>query len=326
MTISGNIILFRTLWLRWFIYAALLVLITYSLLPHLLYAGPSNGFDLSNSLVPIDEIEHGGPPRDGIPAIDKPEFIHVEKVDFLLDNDRVLGINRNGIHKAYAIKILNYHEIVNDVFVEEGILVSFCPLCGTGMAFRVSSDGTASNFGVSGLLYKSDVLLYDRKTESLWSQIKKQAITGPMKGQQLEQIPMRHTTWVDWRNRFPDTLVLSSDTGSFRNYDRSPYAGYENSPNLHFSVGKVDPRYHPKELVIGLNLNGKNKAYPFNELARSGNTIKDNVDGQAVTVEFDIENRTGRVVDNNGKELPTTIAFWFAWYAFHPDTAVFTVP
>ena len=326
LTMPWNITLFSTPWSRWVIYSSLVFALIYTQAPRFLHAGPTNGFDISNALVPIELIEHGGPPRDGIPAIDSPKFITADNADFLTETDRVLGIDRNGLRKAYPIKILNYHEIVNDVFVDEGILVSYCPLCGTGMAFLVATNGNANKFGVSGLLYKSDVLLYDRETESLWSQIMKQAVTGPKRGQKLQQIVMSHTNWGDWRERHPNTLVLSTNTGSRRDYDRSPYAGYDTSPNLYFSVGKIDTRYHPKEMVIGLNLNGKNKAYPFIELARSHTKIKDQVAGQDLIVEFDIDNRTGQVLDRNGKELPTTIAYWFAWMAFHPESEVYSAP
>ncbi len=323
---SWNFTLLSTPWTRWVIYPLLAVALLYVMGPHMLYAGPTNGFDLSDALVPVEEIEHGGPPRDGIPAIDQPHFIAADDVKFLNDDDRVLGIDRNGVRKAYAIKILNYHEIVNDKVGQETIVVSYCPLCGTGMAFLASIDGSVNNFGVSGLLYKSDVLLYDRETDSLWSQIMKQAITGPLRGKRLRQIVMSHTTWNEWRNRHPDTLVLSTDTGSRRNYKRSPYAGYENSTELYFSVGRIDPRYHPKELIIGLSLNGINKAYPFKELSRSNGDIQDSVAGHRLHVRYDVSNRTGRVLTNDGKELPTTISYWFAWHAFHPDTEVYTAP
>jgi len=274
-----NIQLIRVPWARWIIYPLLVAAVVCYFGPGYLYAGPTNGFDLGGALVPIEEIEHGGPPRDGIPAIDRPRFIAPGNASFLSDSDRVLGIDRNGIRKAYAVKILNHHEIVNDSFGQEAVVVTYCPLCGTGMAFLATADGSTRSFGVSGLLYNSDVLLYDRETGSLWSQLMKQAIAGPLRGERLQQIAMSHTSWGDWRNRHPDTLVLSTDTGSRRNYERSPYAGYENSKELYFPVSKMDPRYHPKELVIGLSVNGMHKAYPFLELSRTDGDIKDSSAG-----------------------------------------------
>ncbi|HED19112.1 MAG TPA: DUF3179 domain-containing protein [Gammaproteobacteria bacterium] len=321
-----NIQLIRAPWARWVIYPLLVAGVVYYFAPSYLYAGPTNGFDLSGALVPVEEIRHGGPPRDGIPALDHPRFVSAGKANFLSDSDRVLGIDRNGIRKAYAVKILNYHEIVNDRFDRQAVVVSYCPLCGTGMAFLATADGSARSFGVSGLLYNSDVLLYDRETDSLWSQLMKQAIAGPLRGQHLQQIVMSHTSWGDWRNRHPDTVVLSTDTGSRRNYERSPYAGYENSKDLYFPVSKTDSRYHPKELVIGVSVAGMHKAYPFTELSRTDGDLKDSVAGRELRVRYDSHNRTGRVFAADGSELPSTISYWFAWHAFHPDSEVYTAP
>jgi hypothetical protein len=321
-----NIVLLPSPWARWVIYILIAIVLLYVYAARFLYAGPANGFDLSGALVPVEEIKHGGPPRDGIPALDRPRFVSAGKANFLSDSDRVLGIDHNGVRKAYAIKILNYHEIVNDRFGQEAVVVSYCPLCGTGMAFLASVDGSTHSFGVSGLLYNSDVLLYDRETDSLWSQLMKQAISGPLRGQHLQQIAMSHTRWDDWRNRHPDTLVLSTDTGSRRDYERSPYAGYESSTALYFPVSSMDPRYHPKELVIGVSVQGVHKAYPFTELSRTNGDIVDSIAGKQVRVYYDSRNRTGRVLAADGSELPSTISYWFAWQAFHPDTGIYTAP
>lgn len=294
------------------------------LLPVLAFA--KNGFDLSNASIPTDEILHGGPPRDGIPAIDKPVFVKANAADFISDSQRVLGVVRNSIAKAYPINILNWHEIVNDEFGAEGVVVTFCPLCGTGMAFKSEIQGKQRSFGVSGLLYNSDVLLYDRGTESLWSQLLMEAVSGSMQGTQLDLVPTAHTTWADWRTRYPDTLVLSTQTGYSRNYQRDPYAGYETSSRTFFPVPNASKRYHPKESVIGLILDGATKAYPFSELDQAQIPIKDNFNGQTLTIEYDPEHRSGRVLNSAGEEIPTVIAFWFAWSGFYPDSAVFTAP
>ncbi len=288
-------------------------------------AQTKNGFDLANASIPADKIMHGGPPRDGIPAIDNPMFIMGSEAGYMGDDARVLGIYRNGIGKAYPIAILNWHEIVNDRIGGEAIAITFCPLCGTGMAFKSTIAGKTRRFGVSGLLYNSDVLLYDRGTSSLWSQIAREAISGPMKGARLDMVPVAHTSWGDWLGRYPKTLVLSRKTGYGRDYGRNPYAGYERSREVYFPVAasRGGNRYHPKEQVIGLELDGRFKAYPFFELARVKSPIKDTLAGQAVKVYYDPRHRTGRVVGADRAEIPTVIAFWFAWSAFHPETEVF---
>jgi len=285
-----------------------------------------NGFDLSNASIPADQILQGGPPKDGIPAIDEPKFVAANEAGFLVDNARVLGVERNGIAKAYPIAILNWHEIVNDRFADEPVVVSFCPLCGTGMAFKAQAESGARSFGVSGLLFNSDVLLYDRETESLWSQIAKRAVSGPLVGEELDMVVMSHTTWRDWRERHPDTVVLSDDTGYRRNYSRNPYQGYERSETLYFPVAAFGDDYHPKELVLGLELDGEFRGYPFSELGKLAGPATDTLGDKQLTVEFDAENQTGRVLDDQGRELPTVIAFWFAWSAFHPDAGVFQAP
>ena len=168
-------------------------------------AGPSNGFDLSNSILPRDEILHGGPPRDGIPAISDPKMIDAIEADYLADKDRVVGLTLNGESRAYPIAILNWHEIVNDEIGNKRFAVTYCPLCGTAVVFDSSIDGKRTDFGVSGLLYNSDVLLYDRDTESLWSQIMSQSVSGVHVGKPLTRIPISHTSWGDWRNKNPNS-------------------------------------------------------------------------------------------------------------------------
>ncbi len=202
--------------------------------PVTVLAREMNGFDLKDSLIPGEQIHFGGPPKDGIPAIDHPKFTPGEFAAFLRDDDAVLGIARSGIARAYPVRILNWHEVVNDRFEDEAVVITFCPLCGTGVAFNARIEGRVLNFGVSGLLYNSDVLLYDRQTQSLWSQLLGQAISGPMKGHHLKMLPLSHTTWADWRKSHPATEVLSANTGMQRPYERDPYAGYERSEEIMF--------------------------------------------------------------------------------------------
>lgn len=286
---------------------------------------PYNGFDVAGALVPVEQIHHGGPPRDGIPAINSPKFVSPADADFLQDRDRVLGIQLNGIAKAYAIKILNHHEIVNDHFGGRKVVVTFCPLCGTGIAFVPEVNGQTLRFGVSGLLYNSDMLLYDHKTASLWSQMMGVAISGPLRGSRLRTIPVTHTTWSDWRKKHPATLVLSTNNGFFRNYNRSPYGDYSNSGDIYFPVNHRSRRYHPKERVIGIEVKGKFRAYPFSELGQTGGQVNEQFNGMAISLTFDKTNGTG-FATIDGRPAQQMTAFWFAWYAFHPDTSVFTSP
>jgi hypothetical protein len=279
-----------------------------------------NGFSVADALIPLDEIHSGGPPRDGIPAIDRPLFVSVGAAGYLKASDRVLGITRNGVSKAYPIAILNWHEIVNDRLGKEPVVVTYCPLCGTGIAYLATTDDQVLDFGVSGLLYNSDMLLYDRQTQSLWSQIRQQAVTGPMQGTKLQPIPVMHTQWADWKQRYPTTLVLSTETGYRRDYTKSPYQGYEKTGDLFFPVGLQDDRYHPKESVLGIEIAGQFKAYPFVELEKSDGDVHDTFAGRTVVVKYDKHYHTAVATNGQGNELAGVIAFWFAWFAFHPDT------
>lgn len=285
-----------------------------------------NGFVLGQGLIPPQQIFKGGPAKDGIPAIDKAEFINAHDADFLQAGDRILGIEINGVAKAYPVSILNWHEVVNDAINEVSFTITYCPLCGTGMAFNSDVNGQTLSFGVSGLLYNSDVLLYDRESESLWSQILGKAVTGKYKGTKLGMLPLSHTTWSDWKRHNPSTLVLSRNTGNSRNYDNDPYKGYESSQNLYFPVlNKAPARYHPKERVLGLTVGETYKAYPFIELNKHDRSrFTNSVNGKTFIVHWNKDEQAGHITNNEGILVPAIQAYWFAWYAFHPDTLVFT--
>lgn len=281
-----------------------------------------NGFEISDPLVPARLIKGGGPPRDGIPAIDSPRFVAAADAQHIADADRVLGLRVNNVAKAYPINILNYHEIVNDRFAATPVAITFCPLCGTGIAFNAVVDNTARSFGVSGLLYNSDVLMYDRETESLWSQILGKAVNGPSRGQALEPVPVLHTTWADWRRRHPDTLVLAEPRSFLRNYNVDPYLGYADSKRIWFPVANRDNRYPPKSVVIGAVIDGRPHAWPFAELPRERQILTERIADLDITVEYDHATRAARITNARGDEVPSFTVFWFAWVAFHPDTDV----
>ena len=184
-------------------------------------------FDVTVHSVPINEILNGGPPKDGIPALINPKFVSASDGDkFLKKRDRVLAIEYNGVAKAYPIRILNWHEVVNDDFNGRPVVVTWCPLCLSGIVYDPKHDGGRLTFGVSGKVYKSNLLMYDRETGSLWSQMLQRAITGPLTGSVLGMLPAEHSTLQRWRTLHPNTLVLSLDTGYKRDYGLNPYREY----------------------------------------------------------------------------------------------------
>jgi hypothetical protein len=290
-----------------------------------------NGFDLSGALVDRELIRRGGPPRDGIPSIDEPSFTGVAGADrWLADEARVLGIEVEGVTRAYPVPILDWHEIVNDRIGDRPLLVTWCPLCGSGVAYdpRLPQAPEGLEFGVSGLLYNSDVLLYDRATESLWSQLRHEAVAGPLRGTRLETVLLEHTSWKRWKSLHPDTRVLArprTPDGRFlRDYSIDPYDGYRLDRRLMFPVGSRDRRFHPKEVVLGITLGDAAMAWPLTELARSSLPVRTRVGAREVLVHYDRDSETAWVTRTDGERLVAQRAFWFAWYAFHPETDVWT--
>jgi hypothetical protein len=281
------------------------------------------GFNLDNLAVTPAEIEFGGPPRDGIPAIDRPSFVSPREASFLSDNDMVVSVALNGQVRAYPLRILVWHEVVNDAIDGRIFTVSYCPLCGTAMVFDPTTEGRTLTFGVSGLLYLSNLLMFDRETESLWSQFDLTAVSGPMVGRRLNLLNSEHLTWKAWRAQHPDGLVLSLETGFDRDYAGSPYAEYERSPHPMVSTPSHRREFSPKVWVQGIVVNGRPRAYPIESLP-DGVTVTDNVDGIELRVRRDRADRRVTVRDRNGQAVPSIPSYWFAWQAFYPETTVWT--
>jgi YD repeat-containing protein len=282
-----------------------------------------NGFKLDHLSVDRELIRAGGPPRDGIPSIDKPRFVSARNADHLQASDRVLGIRVNGIARAYPVRILNHHEIVNDWLGNTPVVISYCPLCASGIAFQARINKQRREFGVSGLLYNSDVLLYDRQTKSLWSQIGAEAISGPARGARLVALATRNTSWADWLKRNPDTQVLAEPRGTGRNYHVDPYLGYADSNRIWFPVAHRDTRLPAKSIVVGIVVNDAAYAWPFSALDAAMQTVSTHAGGQTVRLDYDLDAQTARVSHSDGREIPSFTAFWFAWVAFHPDTGLY---
>lgn len=288
-----------------------------------------NGFDLSNSILDSKDIKRGGPEKDGIFALTYPKFIPAKEAQ-LAGSERVLGVAINNSYRAYPIRYLNIHEVVNDRIEDQHFTVSFCPLCGSGVLFATNinlADGKTAelNFGVSGLLYNSDLLMYDRNTQSLWSQISAEAISGPMVATKLPILPVWHTTWASWQERHPQTQIMHGDKRFAEAYKTNPYPNYKKNRGLYFSVTNKAPRqFHPKEQVLGVNLSGISKAYPFIKLrAYDKQCFTDKIADQTIRIEWDDANNSAWITDADGEPLPSLTSFWFAWFTFHPQTQIF---
>jgi hypothetical protein len=221
--------------------------------------------------VDTDLIVSGGPPPDGIPPIDEPKFVDPAEVRWLVAQEPLLSVELNGEAKAYPIRILMWHEIVNDTIGGEPVSVTYCPLCNTGVAFRRPTiDGRLLDFGTSGRLFHSNLVMYDRQTGTYWSQATLEAIVGPLAGRRLGFLPAQIVSWGDWRTAHPAGRVLSQDTGFDRAYGQNPYQGYDSPRNddpFLFS-GDPDPRLPATARVLGVDAAGRQVAFPYEELAR----------------------------------------------------------
>ncbi len=266
--------------------------------------------------------------KDCIPSIDNPNFLPVAEVDFLEPEEMVISLVMDGTAKAYPLKILNWHEIVNDEVNGEPVLITFCPLCYTGIAFQRVLDGEPVEFGVSGKLLNNNLVMYDRKTESYWEQLTGKAIVGPKTGEKLEFINVWTVSWADFQEDHPEGLVLAIPQGSQRDYNYYPYGDYQTSERVLFENEHEDNRLHRKEIVYGLIVNGQAKAYPeelIQEQLAEGGTILDSLGGADLQITYQNGKFTPVNLQNN-QQIDFQIGFFFAWAAFHPQTDIYQQP
>jgi hypothetical protein len=223
--------------------------------------------DFSQRIVPYSEFISGGPPKDGIPSIDNPKFISVVEADqWLADPEPVQMVDIDDGARVYPLQILMWHEIVNDIVGDQPVAVTYCPLCNTGLVFNATlPDGRVLDFGVTGKLRFSDLVMYDRQTESWWQQITGEAIVGEMTGTRLEFIPSPIVSWSEFKVARPDGKVLSRDTGFRRPYGENPYTGYDSGQPWLFS-GPEDDRLRATERVATVSIGDVDLAFPFSML------------------------------------------------------------
>lgn len=237
------------------------------------------------SLVDRTRIVSGGPPPDGIPAIDDPVFERVVTVDWLSDDEAVLSLEFDGVARAYPVRVMTWHEIVNDVVAGVPVTVTYCPLCNSAVAFERRLDGRALDFGTSGALYLSALVMYDRQTETLWTHFDGRAVVGTLAGAELQRVPVATVSWREFRTANPDGEVLSRDTGHDRPYGRNRYVGYDQSdgPLTGFFTGDVDDRAQAMHRVIGVHGVDRDLAIST-DLLRELGTIEAEIDGRRITI------------------------------------------
>ncbi len=329
-------------------------------------SGPSTQNPLNNNntdsdwLIPENLIFDGGPGKDGIPSIDEPNFSIASEIDFLHDRDLILAIQIGDEVKAYPHPILDWHEIVNDEIGGEKIALTYCPLTGTGIGWNRVINNKETTFGVSGLLYNSNLMPYDRSSNSTWSQQRLDCVNGPNIGQRAELFSFAEITWENWKEAYPGSLVLNTDTGINRDYGRYPYGNYRSSDNTLFPITNDDDSFGKKERLLGVRIGEQFKAYPFN--TEVGNElVKDDIEGTDVLVirntqrnfivsflpesgqiyqvlddalfpaiiedndgtQYDI---LGTAINNRSQQLSKPaqfIGYWFSWGTFYEDIDIY---
>ncbi len=309
----------------------------------------------------LDEVVWGGVKKDGIPALDNPAMIPAGAARYLDEQDEIFGVSINGIHHAYPLRIMNWHEMLNAVIGGTPVSLSYCTLCGAAVLYETTVDGVTYDFGSSGLLYRSNKLMYDRQTNSLWSSLHGEPVIGSLVGRgiKLKRLYVVRTTWKVWRRLHPQTLVLDKETGFTRNYaEGAAYADYFASDETMFPVAWRDKRLRAKEWIYGIIVDGIPKAFPLREL-RNTPIAHDRVANEEIVLisdakrlsvrayeskghRFIAKKENGNLVDDAEDEwsneeekltrladqkelfrLPGHLAYWFGWYAFFPTTEVY---
>ncbi len=274
--------------------------------------------------VPLEEILAGGPVKDGIPPIDNPKFISVEDAEnFLNDDEPGIAISFDGVDRFYPFQILVWHEIVNDTLPDgRRILVTYCPLCFSGIVFDPVVQNERVEFGTSGKLWNSNLVMYDRKTDSYWSQVLGEAIVGEETGVKLEVLSSDQVKFGNWKKQFPSGEVLSKKTGKLRAYGVDPYGDYYISPGVYFPLTNKDNRLGEKDLILGLVEGGESLAVHVEAVKKAG-SMETTFADKKILAKFDPNLEVVKIyekLDDKLIEVNPFTSFWFAWVAVHPDT------
>ncbi len=278
----------------------------------------------------LDEISQmitsGGPPPDGIPPVEKPTYISIAEATKEWKDDAIVdAFMIDGQPRAYIRFITVWHEIVNETMAGKPITITYCPLTGSTLVFSgMLADGRTTTFGTSGMLYNSNLVMYDRATKSMWPQLFGVAVRGDLKGQRLVEIGGAVTTTLGrWKARFPSGVVLSKDTGHVRAYGTWPYGDYDTAGEPFFPIRYRDDRFPSKKLVVGVRQDGAALAIPKDEFAQRKEASIE-VGGRALIARYDADLDAVRVLDRKTEEAVSAYnVMWFAWYAFNPRTEVF---
>lgn len=285
---------------------------------------PLNGFAISATNPNRPHIRGGGPARDRIQSVDAPTFVPPGEAPWAPPPVAAIGVAIGGEARAYPVHLLEYHQVVNDTLGGVPIVVTFDPLTGISAVWKrtVSRNGGTEvlTFGVSGLLYREQFLLYDRQTESLWAQYEGKAVAGALTATTLERVSSRQEPVGAWVSRHPGTKILERPAPKKIDYRHSPYQEYWVSEAVAVPVRASDDRYHPKEVVLGVEVDGKRRAYLGSILTAAGGRVVDTFEGQKIRIQYDTN--LGLFMFEAPEGVRVTDAYWFAWKSLHPDTEI----
>jgi hypothetical protein len=274
--------------------------------------------DWTNAHPSIADALSGGPRKDGIPAIDEPTFMPIAEFDRSGDIQAIVLEDRDTV-RAYPYNILVWHEIVNDTVAGVPVAVTFCPLCGSAIVYNRELEDGPTTFGVSGGLIESNMIMYDRASESLWQQSTGVALAGRHVNSVLELVPFQLLSMKEVAERYPTALVVSEDTGHTRQYGANPYGDYDESEGFIFPPSSTDARFSSKEIMVVFRVNDAAVAAPRAALL-AATTATDEVAGEVVTITNDAG--TFRIEDSSGAVIPFYIEMWFSYVAQHSDNVV----
>ena len=273
--------------------------------------------------IDLNKMVSSGYGINEIPSINHPKYETSEEADvWLSESDLVMALVYNDIERVYPLEILIWHEIVNDSIGGKPVLVTYSPLTDTGRVYLREIDYTTYKFQNSGNLLNSNTIL-SSDDSTLWTQIDGRAIWGNSDGVELTPLTVDIVTWNEWNSEHPDSKVLSRDTGFERDYTNNIYQGYNNSEELRFPAEPQSDLLPTKEVVYGLNIEGVSKAYKEADITTLG-TIEDRIGEVDILIERQKDGTVKTIRKDTGENIDRTRGFWFAWYAFHPDTGLYS--
>lgn len=273
----------------------------------------------NTAIIDVAKILSGGPPKDGIPALTNPQFVRASEATFVKDEHLGVVVEHSGDARFYPYAVMVWHEVVNDTVGGKPLVVTFCPLCASVAVFEAMVGGEVLEFGVSGKLYESNLLMYDRKTDSYWSQILGQGVVGQYAGTQLTYYPSAVMSVTEARERYPSLKVLSTNTGHQRDYTVYPYGDYDTNETFYFPVSQTDTRLPAKEIMYAALVRGVPVAFVRADVLKNKDA---SIETSAGIVRARADGSEIIITDSDGVEVPGFYAMWFSWAVHNVEKGV----